>query len=248
MAYDVDGTIKYYEDLLLYQYNDKPKARDTIGLLAGAAVCDLLILNVNDAFDLMTAVGPQLDIIGEYLGFARKVPLTIPQPYFQMDDYFSPVVDPVGFTDYTDHTINENSVFYLYIFQNTSFSILNDEQYRFMLRLKALLNHMTMTMAMINESLLTFFGTSIICVDQTDMSLSYFIADEPSYLLQLAVDLKLLPKPMGVRISGVFDVPDADKIFKMADYSWDDGADVEFADYLTGFNDKVLLDYRNKVA
>lgn len=248
MAYDVESTIEYYVNLLLYQYSTKPKARETTALLSAQAICDLLVLQVNDAFTIDEAGGPQLDVLGEYIGFNRVVPVNIPQPYFELDDYVSPLVNPVGMTDYTDPTLNLGSVFYLYIFQNQNFSTLNDEQYRFMLKLKIILNGLYNSLANINKALTTFFGTSVICVDQADMTISYFIQGTPSYLLQLAVELHLLPKPMGVRISGVFAVTDATKIFQMQNYTFDTGADIEFADYQTGFNDKIILNYLNKVA
>jgi hypothetical protein len=247
MTYDVSGTIEYYKNLLLYQYNDKPRARETIGLLADAALCDLVVLEINDAFNIETAVGPQLDVLGEYIGFSRLVPISLPQPYFQFDDYITPIVSPVGFTDYTDSLINEDSVFYLYLFVNTSFNELTDVQYRYMLKLKIVLNTLFNSLSNIDKALFDFFGQSIYCFDQTDMTMNYFIQGAPTYLLQAAYDLNLLPKPMGVRISGVFSVPDATKIMKMARYEYDTGADIEFCNYATGFNDKSLLNYLDRV-
>lgn len=202
MSYDVNGTIEYYKDLLLYQYNDKPRARATIGLLAAQAICDLLILEVNDAFALETAAGVQLDVIGEYVGINRL----------------------------------------------TNLGLLNDSDYRYLMTLKIILNNLDNTLQEINDSLFTFFGSDVICVDQADMSISYFIQGVATALILSAVYLGLLPKPMGVRISGVFLVPAADKVMKFMDYNFDTGADVEFADYTTGFNDKVILDYLDKVA
>lgn len=248
MAYDVNATLEYYADLLLYQYNDKPRARETIKLLVAQAICDHVTLYMNDAFDLETAEGPQLDILGEYIGFNRVIPIPIPQPYFQLDDYVTPVSSPVGFRDYLDPLVNETSVFYLYIFVNESFSTLNDSQYLFMLKLKIVLNNLFNSLANISEALLNFFGPDVICLDQADMTISYLVQNQPSYLLSLALNLDLLPKPMGVRISGVFLVTDTTKVFKFADYTYDTGADVELANYLTGFNDKLILNYLNKVA
>ena len=245
---DVNATVLYYVDLLLFQYNQRPKARETIDLLVRQALCDLLPVDVSAAFDLDTAVGPQLDILGEYIGFSRQVPIQLPQPFFQLDDYTLPLIDPIGFRDYTDETINQNSVFYLYIFQNTSFSTLTDEHYRFMLRLKSLLNVNNNTLASINTAMDLFFDGAVSCFDQLDMSLSYLIQGVPSYLLQIAVDLDLLPRPMAVRISGVFLIPDVSKLFIYADYEFDNGADIGFSDYLTGFNDYHWLDYRDRIA
>lgn len=247
MAYDVSGTIKYYTDLLLYQYNDKTRARGTIDLLAGAAVCDLVALQIQDAFDIETAEGPQLDILGEYIGFNRVVPIVVPRPYFQLTDYIAPITNPIGLTDYNDPTLNANSVFYLYIFQNTTFNSLSDDQYRFMLKLKIVLNKLFNSLENIDAALAEFFGSSVVCFDEASMSMTYFTQGTPAYLLQLAIELDLLPRPIGVRINGVFQVPDVTKIMKMADYTYDTGANIELANYSTGFNDKTMLVYSDRV-
>jgi len=248
MAYDIESTVQYYVDLLLFQYNQRPKARATIDLLVRNALCDLVPLYVQDAFDINTAVGPQLDILGEYIGFSRQVPIQIPQPYFQLDDYVFPLIEPVGFIDYTDETINDDSVFYLYIFQNTSFSTLTDEQYRFMLRLKAVLNLNPHTLKSINDAMDAFFGSTVAPFDQFDMSMSYILQGLPPYLLTLAVDLDLLPRPMAVRISGVFLIENVNRLFFYADYNFDTGVTEGFSDYLTGFNDRIFLNYQNRIA
>lgn len=247
MAYDVNGTIKYYTDLLLYQYNDKPRSRATIDLLAGAAICDLVMLEMQDAFDVETAEGPQLDVIGEYVGFNRIVPIVVPRNYFQLTDYTAPLPSPIGLTDYNDPTLNAGSVFYLYIYQNATFNSLTDEQYRFMIKLKIVLNKLFNSLKNIEDALAQFFGLTVVCFDETNMSMTYFTQGTPPYLLQLAIELNLLPRPIGVRINGIFLVPDVTKIMKMADYAYDTGANIELANYATGFNDKKMLVYSDRV-
>jgi hypothetical protein len=63
--------IFYYRSLLIIQYNDKPKAIATIEALAEVGIMNLLPLDLYSAFDLDTAVGDQLDIIGKYVGVSR---------------------------------------------------------------------------------------------------------------------------------------------------------------------------------
>jgi hypothetical protein len=53
---------------------------------------------------------------------------------------------------------------------------------------------------------------------------------------------------MAVKISGVFIVDDVSKIFIFADYVYDNGATVGFSDYTVGFNDRIWLNYLDKVA
>lgn len=61
----------YYSNLLIAQYRDKPNAYATIKALVGMAIMDALPVNLQDAFDLDTAVGAQLDILGKYQGIDR---------------------------------------------------------------------------------------------------------------------------------------------------------------------------------
>lgn len=63
--------INYYADLLILQYREKPNAFATIQDLVEMPIMDQLPLVLQDAFDLDTAVGVQLDTIGKYLGASR---------------------------------------------------------------------------------------------------------------------------------------------------------------------------------
>lgn len=64
---------QYYTDLLIMQYKDKPKAIATIGTTIEAVLMDQLPLTLQDAFDIETAVGAQLDILGKYIGVNRRI-------------------------------------------------------------------------------------------------------------------------------------------------------------------------------
>ena len=64
---------KYYTNLLIKQYNNKPKAKASIELL----IKNSLLLYVNilnkfiESFNINTALGKQLDIIGSIAGINR---------------------------------------------------------------------------------------------------------------------------------------------------------------------------------
>lgn len=64
---------QYYADLLIIQYRGKAKAQAMIQAIARQALCDNLPLAVQDAFDIETAIGAQLDILGKYAGVVRDV-------------------------------------------------------------------------------------------------------------------------------------------------------------------------------
>ena len=48
----VDDLVAYYKNLLIKQYHDKPKAKDTIGDVTQLVAADMVYTEVRDAFDL----------------------------------------------------------------------------------------------------------------------------------------------------------------------------------------------------
>jgi hypothetical protein len=201
---DAENMVEYYKDLLLNQWVNSVNARATIGVLAGAAVCDLVPLAIRDGFDIETAIGAQLDILGEYIGFNRNIPIEVERDYFQFDDYTGPNTDAVGMSDYTDPSVNPNGVFYRYVFSNTVTTALADDEYRFLLKLKVLLNNSDNTLYYVTNLLYEFFGGDVYCVDNADMTIDYYVSETANYIAQIAVDQGLLPKPMGVEITNIY--------------------------------------------
>lgn len=64
--------VEYYSNLLIFQYSNKPKAVATIKATVTPIIMDQLPLTVQDAFDLDTAIGYQLDTIAKYVGVSRS--------------------------------------------------------------------------------------------------------------------------------------------------------------------------------
>jgi len=64
--------IEYYQGLLIIQYNNKEKALATVGLLVETSAYDLIPAKLYEAFDLNSAEGVQLDVIGKYVGVSRQ--------------------------------------------------------------------------------------------------------------------------------------------------------------------------------
>lgn len=67
--------LPYYMSLLTSQYQNSPKLKAWVGALAkpflDAANC---VAGMVNAFDLNTAIGPQLDVLGQILGVSRVLP------------------------------------------------------------------------------------------------------------------------------------------------------------------------------
>lgn len=77
----------YYSNLLIIQYHDKPKAIATIKALVDTVIMNQLPLLVRDGFNLETAVGAQLDILGKYIGISRRVLIFTGPVNLSDDDY-----------------------------------------------------------------------------------------------------------------------------------------------------------------
>ena len=60
----------YLANLLIIQYHNKPKAVATIKAIGSLFPVDL-ILQIRDAFNIDTATGACLDVIGKYVGVTR---------------------------------------------------------------------------------------------------------------------------------------------------------------------------------
>jgi len=151
--------------LIIKQYHDQPNARAEIELQASTWERVYSFLRgFADAFDLDTATGHRLDIIGRVVGLRRRA------------------------------------------------EFVDDEDYRFFLRVKIAKNTATAFMVSDRRNSLqaavafAFEGTAYV-IDNQDMSLTLFLdADFDPVRLQLLFDLDLLPKPQGVRYL-VVDLP-----------------------------------------
>lgn len=243
---DLQTTKDYYVDLLLYQYNNKPKAKATIDLLVDAILVDLLPKDIETAFDLETAIGAQLDIIGEYIGLNRVINNTITRDYFTFEDEQNNASDLFGFTDYTNPLLNAEVVLNAYIDASRITSALNDLEYRILLKLKSIINRSNNSMYEISTILYGFFGTDIILYDQLDMSLFYFVKSSISKIILIAYEQKILPKPMGVQLS-IFSLDDPSLVWGFNDYQTESQFEIGFSDYIDGYSNAVLLNYNDRV-
>ena len=69
----LETQLNYYISLLIMQYRNKPNAEGTLRALVTAALIDGLPSILQNAFNLDTAVGVQLDWLGKYIGLNRRV-------------------------------------------------------------------------------------------------------------------------------------------------------------------------------
>lgn len=177
-------TDSYYSNLLIMQYHGKPKAKATIEKSV-ALLPDDIILDVINGFDIQTAVGKQLDILGEYVGVDR---------YYLVDNQAE---------------------------------LLSDEDYRILIKLKAISNTSDLSHKSLEEALYDFFGYTVRMDSDGNMEMTYFVPKDKTPIIQAAIQKEVLPRPMGVRCSYIIEYDK--KFFGFCTYS------NQYAVYKTGF-------------
>jgi len=170
--------IQRYLNLITSEHQNKPKF--AAWLMAPLGILDdgvTLANNLSNYFDLDTAVGAQLDILGDIIGVKRTVS-------FQPTTYYSAGV--MGTTTLI-----------------TPSPVLDDDYYRLILRAKILQNMWDGTLPSLYGIWNTLFtNTYLIVKDNQDMSMNVLIIGFSSQLQKdLAANGYLIPKPQGVRVS-----------------------------------------------
>lgn len=158
----MSSTDSYYSNLLIMQYHDKPKAKATVEAFVSLYPDDLVSKVIN-AFDVDTAVGAQLDILGEYVDVDR---------FYLVDG----------------------------VLQN-----LSDDDYRTLIKLKAISNTSNLSHKELDDSLYDFFGNTIRMDSDGEMKMTYFVPKNKTELIQAAIQKQVLPRPMGVQCNYIIE-------------------------------------------
>lgn len=192
----LDLNIAFYVNRLLYQYQ-KTKAQDTIAILVRQELADELPAQIRDAFNVQTAIGHQLDVLGKYVGLPRTIGDPAPLEYFGFVDYDG-TGNQNGFSDYTSGE-NATVIFFDYTYYGQRNTALSDTAYAFMIALKIVLNSNDGTLYSIQNLLATMLPGYVTVVDNRDMTLKYLVSTAAP--VSPTVLKPYLPKPMGVGIT-----------------------------------------------
>jgi len=192
--------IDYYTNLLIVQYNNKPKARGTVAALIEVLIASQLPDQVLNAFDVDTAIGLQLTVLAKYVDAPRDyLGIDIGRTYFAMPSYdeASPEIY-VGFYSYIDDAYS--SYFVRYTVTNTIFT-LTDDELRKLVKYMIDLNKWDGTLYGIDQVMYTHFGTTVKVVE-TQMELEYiFYGEITDRFVAIAALNALLPKPAGCTVT-----------------------------------------------
>lgn len=197
--------IAYYVNLLIMQYNIKPKARATVSTLVQAAVANLIIQQVENAFNITTAVGVQLDILAKYVGAQRTIyGLDITKQYFQFRfaaDAPPPTTTWNGFADVANPI---TSWFFLTVRDfDANVDVLTDGQLSSLIQYLASLESMDFTVEATDNLFLQYFGTYVTWVDNMDMTMTitHNNTSDPNTLFEIVKFLNAFPRPAGVALT-----------------------------------------------
>lgn len=190
----------YYSNLLIIQYNGKPKARATIKLMVNLLWANMIPFQIRNAFDWRTATGLQLDIIGKWVGVDRFYngqffdfrPWFALIPYGQEPDNLQG-----GFSTYLN--FNKQGGFLDYKNIRPTQNQLTDEAFRTMIGLKIIKNNISATCRNIDEAVWDYFQGKVYTTWAPN-ELTYHYAAELSEIMQVAESKNVLPRPAGIRL------------------------------------------------
>lgn len=182
-----------YTDLITSEHAPRPKFMAVVDLTTMPFVDAIALLgDLSNRFDIDQAVGVQLDVVGEWVGFGREIITPLEGVYFEWDTagvgwdqgYWKRPFDP-----------------------DTGLTNLPDDAYRVALKAQAALNQwdgrIETAIADINP---IFPNNPIWIIDNQDMSMTVVVAGDqldPVYAALLTGGYLAL-KPAGVRINYLF--------------------------------------------
>lgn len=188
-----------YAALITSEHAIRPKFMSLVNLIAGGfGDITACILSMPKAFDIDTAVGAQLDIVGKWVGQARVVTNVLLTGFFGFAD------DPAALTFGELPSPSVGGVFYELgaTFQATT--TLSDKDYRTILRARIVRNQSNGTLSAIENALQYVFGVPCTVSDIGDMSLAIQVSAPITQTQEALLNtLDLLPRPAGVAIGSI---------------------------------------------
>lgn len=183
-----------YQNLIIWQYKGKPKALATSTLISDTFSSSFRkIANIPKAMDVNNATGADLDLCGKRVGQSRVLNSFFPRDVFG----FYEVEEAKGFSRigiggggkwYRDGDPTKETV------------LLNDADYRFLIKCRIAKNFQVGTMPDITNALNFIFNEAVV-YDNYDMSVTVIIRQNISNFKRFILKhLDMLPRPAAVSI------------------------------------------------
>ncbi len=195
--------IDIYVNLLITQYNSKTKASSNVDLLVGLALATQIYLQVENAYDIDTAVGNQLDTLAKYVGVDRgfsSLDITAFSMAFNSDDWenISPRRKPFASNNNTGDAAWAEGVFLSNKDKITPKSLTDDEDFRKLIKLKIIQNNNNHSRGEIDRDIFNLFGNDVSIDSTVNMIMTYTINNNLEDIFTSAFQKNAIPRPMGV--------------------------------------------------
>lgn len=203
-----------YTDLLIDEHRDQPRYKATVALSVEPlcemmSICEML---KGPALDLDTAVGRELDILGEWIGLARQVPFPMNSFYFTWNQTGSGEDVSVPEEPATAATGWDEGKWFGIGDTMSGVQDLDDSEYRLLLRMKALANRWDGSAEGLYAILGTLKDRAVFIVEEIPGELAVKVTIRPGSETKLTNVEKLLVKsgiiplkPVGISIQYVFE-------------------------------------------
>ena len=202
----LDDIKQYYGDLLILQYRNKPKARATVQLGCDIYTGDGVVFDLISSLDIDNAEGAQLDLIGKILDCPRTIQGLNPDK-----QYFSFQYDgALGFSTAQELS---NGIFKTFYNSIQSEYALKDDDYRQLLKFKAIVNIWRASMAKMDEAIYISFGNDVLLINNQNLTISYIISNSLTIATQAALMQGYLRAPIGIGFNYIIQVPQPTAIF-----------------------------------
>jgi hypothetical protein len=193
----------YYVGLLILQYRALNNACSEILALATSFIQNQIVSQVRDGFNLTTALGAQLNLLGRYRGISRVlfgvvlatdwslVPCNDPNPNTYSGWALAAGANP------TWRWLQVNDL-------NSAAYSLSDAQMRLLISLTAAFQSSDGSLGNLDNILYSFFGAYVNMVDNGNMTITYYHQSsdpDPNSLWKIAVLAGVIPHPAGVNFS-----------------------------------------------
>lgn len=194
----------YYVGLLVIQYSNLNNALATVEAHITALLQNQIADQLRNAFDLATAIGAQLNILGEYVGISREAFGLVPGDYWSLPSVNDTL--PNGFFGWASiYDASPPTIQWLQLIDENALAYtLTDAQMQQLIGLKAALSSCDMGLADIDNILYSYFGTYVNLVDNGNMSIIYehnHLDPDPNQLWSVAVLENVFPHQAGVSVT-----------------------------------------------
>lgn len=183
------------------QYTESQKFLAYIrALLASSAELEAVLQKVAEQVDIDLAEGVNLDVIGEIVGISRIIPASVQLAFFGFQDNAA----ALNFGEEGSQGIGAR--FYDDGEPYLATSVLNDPEFRLLIRAKIVKNHALGTNEDVIAGLAYLFGggmaIQVAVEDIGGMAIQVAVGRPLTYLEKVLItNLDVLPRPAGVRIS-----------------------------------------------